>query len=411
MVSGLAKAIDPIGTSIKFGEYLQHFSMGFMSDLTLALAWALALGEFGIGVNVLFGRNRRVFVNVALLVMLFFTPLTLYLALVNPVDDCGCFGDAVVLTNWQTFAKNCALLLALLWIVFNRYRVVPVLSMSVYTFYFYGVMIVAAALAFIGTWQLPYIDFRPYRPGTSLCHDLSAADDAYGDPAVDGGQAADVTYRIVYERNGERREFDLSSLPEEDSGWQFVETIEVNASQAPVISFGRREEADLQLFDEGHVNITSSVLCDTGYVFLLLSPDLMKAAEHDVDRIESIYEYSMQEGHAFYCVTIRDSEAIDRWRFRTGAEYPMIFADQQVIETMIRSNPGLMLVHNGIILWKSQLSGVNAQALTSAKLSEQSYGQILPISRKKRLFWVIFWLFAPLLLYLPMQFIKKTNNK
>lgn len=415
VVSGLLKAIDPVGTSIKLTEYLHHFSMPWLTDLTMAMAWALALIELAIGLNVFFGRNRKVFVALALAVMAVFTPLTLYLAIANPVDDCGCFGDALVLTNWQTFGKNVVLLAATVWLVVRNQRVVLWLSPSQHTFYFYGVMLVGVILAGIGTWHLPYIDFRPYRPGVSL---RSALDTGMDDGSPIAPASAQVEYVIVYAKDGEQQEFTLDNLPDEDSGWEFVETIERRTSepsaqtQSSAVPHSRSAEGiNLRLFDADYNDVTGEVLADTGYVFLLLSPDISQAGEHDIDCIEGLYEYSIAEGYGFYGVTLRNDADVERWRFRTGAEYPIVFADQQVIETMIRSNPGLMLLHDGVIQWKTYLSAIDVQALSSAKLSEQSYGQIQPIDRKERVFWIILWMVAPLLLYLPLNLIKSLINK
>ncbi len=395
LFSGLVKAIDPVGTSLKLGEYLQHFGLGALADLSAALAWALALFEFALGLFIFFGHHRRLFVVQGLLVMLFFTPLTLYLALANPVDDCGCFGDAWVLTNWQTFGKNIVLLVALIWLLLHIRKMVSLLGQEWYAFYFYGAMLVVAGLCFVGSRYLPFIDFRPYRPGVSI------RQMAFGvtEPTVNEAQ-----YFVIYQKDGLQQEFLLDSIPDESEGWEFVDTRIVEPAQPIETSANTR---GLVWFDEARQDVTSQVLNDTGYVFLLLSPNLATADEHDMDCIDNLYEYAMQEGHAFYCLTLLDSAAIGRWRYRTGAEYPMLYADQQEIETMIRPNPGFMLLHNGVILWKSYLSGIDVPTLTSAKLSEQSYGQIQPIDRKNRVFWIIVWLIAPLFLYLPMQFIYK----
>ena len=108
--SGLTKAIDPVGTAIKIGEYLQHFRMGWLSDFSAGFAWMQALAEIGLGIYILVGHHRLVTSLISLLFMGVMTPLTLYLAIFNPVDNCGCFGDAWILTNWETFAKNVVIL-------------------------------------------------------------------------------------------------------------------------------------------------------------------------------------------------------------------------------------------------------------------------------------------------------------
>lgn len=399
LFSGVVKAIDPVGTSIKLGEYLQHFGLGIMSDLTPMLAWMLALVECALALHLLIGRHRLPSVSMILAFMSIMTPLTLYLALFEPVDDCGCFGDALHLTNWETFSKNVVLLLMVIWLYRNREEQVTLLSKHFHTLYFYIQIFGVVILLWIGTWRLPYIDFRPYRPGLPVLSDNGLAQQ-------------EPEYLVIYTKDGKDQTFTLDALPDEAEGWEFKETL-INQPPARILEPSNNT---LVLFDDYGVDVTPEVLNDSGYVMLLLSPDLGEASEHDIDRIENLYEYALEQSYPFYCITLKDESAIDNWKFRTGSEYPFLYADQQIIETMIRCNPGFMLLHNGIILWKSQLSQIDVTLLASAKLSEQSLGQVQPIDRKMRVFLIIVWLIAPLLLYLPMQIIKvihknKTKNE
>ncbi len=413
LVSGLAKAIDPTGTALKLSEYLQYFGFAQFTDLTMAMAWLMALAEFALGLFVFFGHHRKMFVLAALAVLLVFTPLTLWLALTNAIDDCGCFGDAVRLTNWQTLGKNVVLLFATIWLSFCRKWMISPLVRGGYAFYFYYAMVIVVGLCALGSWRMPYIDFRPYRPGV----DLRAMALGHREPAAEG---ADVEYRIVYAKDGVLQEFALDSIPDDDSGWEFVETREVRTAGAgadnrqaaqSALQLGVKESGNLMLLDDQTLDRTDEVLGDTGYVFLLLSPSLTMAIEHDLDRIESLYEYAMQHGYAFWCITEADARAVDDWRFRTGAEYPVLYADRQEIETMMRPNPGVMLLHDGVIMWKAHPSTIDIPGLTSATLSEQTYGQIVPIDRKRRVFALFVCFFAPLLLYLPLQIVYKLLHK
>jgi len=405
MLSGLVKAIDPVGASLKIGEYLQHFGLYELSEFSIVFAWAQALFEFTLGYYATIGRRRIVCSTLLIAFMGVMTPLTLYLAIANPVDDCGCFGDALVLTNWQTFWKNVALLLLIVWLRVGRRFQRAMLSRTFHTFYFYVQLVGVVFLLWQGTMALPYIDFRPYRPGVSL--DPTPTLSRVGDDKIDDNDATE--YIIVYQKKGVCKEFSLDNLPAEDSGWEFVETISRQHETEKPLFGSHAETSNLVLFNDEGGDVTYEVLSDTGYVMLLLSPDLAKADEHDIDRIENLYEYALEQGYPFYCLTWKNESSIEHWKFSTGSEYPLLYADQQVIETMIRSNPGFMLLHNGVILWKSHLSGLDVPLLTSAKLSEQTMGQIQPIDRKLRVFWMFIWLFSPLLLYLPMQFIKFTN--
>ena len=401
--SGLVKCIDPVGTAIKLTDYFRVLDLGLLAGWSLELAWILCLSEFVVGMLLLFGRGGRPVAWLALLYLLVFTPLTLWLALTDAVSDCGCFGDAVVLTNWQTFWKNVVLLVGVAWLCCRRRPVRPLVRAATFTLPFYCSLAVAVWLCWMGSARVPYIDFRPYRPGV----DIAEAAGLTG--GADGGEE---TYGAIYERDGVRREFSLDSLPDEADGWEFVDQVVHRAAAAdepPLIRdfFVRNAEGE---------DITEALLADTSYLFLLVSPSLDLAAEHDVDRIESIYEYANEHGYGFTCLTVRDDAQINRWRFRTGAEYPMVFSDATILETIVRSNPGLVLLRRGTILWKQCLPWVDVEELTSAKLSEQSAGEIRRIDRRKRVFLLLALLFGPFALFLlfeikPQKRKRKTMRK
>ncbi|MDO4496833.1 MAG: DoxX family protein [Bacteroidales bacterium] len=404
VLSGLSKVIDPIGTSIKLNEYFMHFGLQFLSNWSLLVAWIIAIGEFVLGFYMAIGFRRKLTLRVISFVMAIFTPLTLYLALKNPVDDCGCFGDVIVLSNWQTFAKNLVISAMIVWLIYHKRYTIRMLGRAAFTFYIYGVIAVAITLAAIGTWRLPYIDFRPFRPGVDLHTVLTSAE-------------VSSDYYCIYERGNERKKFHLDSIPDESENWVFVEVCEPENTASPEDA-GKEQFADLNFYALNIENedVTKEIIEQEGYTLLLLSPNLREASEHYIDRIEILYEYAIENNYKFYCLTLNDSTAIEQWRLRTGAEYEMLFSDAAIIETMIRSNPGFMLLKDGVVLWKSHLADIDIEGLTSAKLSEHSLGQINPINRKNRVFWIILWLVAPLIVYLPLQVVKnfllnKINKK
>ena len=381
LFSGFVKAIDPVGTSIKITEYLQYFGWTNLCSFSMGFAWALALMELGLGVYVAMGNHRYATIVCASVFMAIMTPLTLYSAIVDPVEHCGCFGDVWVITNWQSFWKNVFLSACCVWIYRHRPMQVSFMSPLFHTVYVYFGLTVALLLLFWGTWRLPFIDFRPYRPGVSLRTDDNTQQ-----------EAESVDYVVVYQKDGVQQEFSLDALPDEDSGWEFVETKVSGSAESKA---GHHDASELVLFDEAGEEVTRQVLADTGYVMLLLSPDLAEAQEYVVDRIEGLYEYARQHNYPFYCVTQRDSAAISQWHYLTGSEYPYLYADKQVIETMIRSNPGFMLLHDGVILWKSHLSGIDVPQLSVAPLSESHYGQVHPVNRLSRVLLIALILLLP----------------
>ena len=168
--SGFVKAVDPLGFQYKIQDYLAAFGMAswFPSFFPLLAGIVLSSIEFFVGISMFFGTRRTLTASLALMLMIVMTPLTLYLALFNPVSNCGCFGDAWVLTNWETFGKNILLLLAA--IVTFRYRAMLIRFISVkmewlvslYTLFF------VFALSFYCLDRLPVLDFRPYKIGTNI---------------------------------------------------------------------------------------------------------------------------------------------------------------------------------------------------------------------------------------------------
>lgn len=388
IVSGLSKCIDPSGTALKFSEYLLYFGLDFALDLTLGMAWVMSILEFIVGINLMLGtaRIRNLMLTTAL--MLVFTPLTLWLAVTDAIADCGCFGDAIRLTNWETFYKNVLLDVAIILLWWKRHHMYQLFGRTTRAVYGYWAFGIAVWLCWLGTWSEPWIDFRPYHPGVSLRQSVS-----------ESSSASEIEYTCIYERDGVKQEFSLEELPDEADGWVFVETIE--HAEARTQSENDNDHAipiDFYVKQTDGSLVTEALLADTSYTFLLLSPSLDDASEHDLDKIEAIYEYAIDQEYGFYCITANDSAQVYRWVERTGAEYPFLFTDAQIIETITRANPGIMLLHDGVICWKSRLSTLDVLPTSSAKLNEQSCGEIYYFDTHGHYFWLFLLLFIPITL-------------
>ena len=168
--SGFVKAVDPLGTQYKFEDYLSvlHLQTLVPDFATLAASVLLSALEFFLGICLFFGIRKTLSKTLTLLLMLIMTPLTLWVALEDPVSDCGCFGDAVVLTNWQSFGKDVVLLIlaAIVWKwPYDIIRFISSSSQWLVTTY--------SAVFIVGVsgwslYDLPYLDFRPYHIGTDL---------------------------------------------------------------------------------------------------------------------------------------------------------------------------------------------------------------------------------------------------
>ena len=397
--SGFVKAVDPLGTCYKIQDYFTAFGiLQLMPDIVpLALSVFLAVMEFGVGMHLILGIRRRVTTLLALLIMLVMTPLTLYLALTNPISDCGCFGDALVLTNWQTFGKNVVLLICAVVVFMTPWNMVRFLTKKMeWTLSTYSVVFVFV-LACYCLATLPIIDFRPYKIGNNIREGMEIPE---------GAKPTVFDTRFIMEKEGERQTFTVDNYP--DSTWTFVsaETIVVEKGYEPPI-----HDFVMESMETGE-DITDEVLDDPGYTFLLVMHRTEEAEEGFIDLINELYDYSVEHGYGFYALSSSSAEAIEQWRDRTGAEYPFCIMDDITLKTMVRSNPGLMLIKNGVVLNKWADSQMPNEFDLTDRLEELPLGVMKDVSDLRTLGWVGVWFVAPLLLIILIDRIfNRHNNK
>lgn len=388
--SGFVKAVDPLGFFYKLQDYLTAFGLieWFPSGLPLLLGIVLSATEFCVGVFLFLGIRRKITPTLALLLMSVMTPLTLYLALENPVSDCGCFGDAWVLTNWQTFGKNIVLLLAAGTVFKWRARLVRFVTyklewmLSMYT------ILYVFALSSYCLRNLPILDFRPYKIGANI---------KAGMELPEGAKPSVFETRFVLEKNGERREFTLDDYP--DSTWTFVESrtvLKEKGYEPPIHDFS------MLSLDSGE-EITDSVLSDKGYTFLLVTHRMESADDGNIDLINEIYDYSVERGYGFYALTASSEEEIELWRDKTGAEYPFCQMDDITLKTIIRSNPGLLLLKEGTILNKWSNGQLPDEYVLSDDLEKLPLGERKQVSDVHTMGYVLLWFFVPLMLVIGLD--------
>ena len=273
--SGFVKAVDPLGSQYKIQDYLEAFGMTswLPSFFPILAAILLSALEFSVGVCMFFGIRKTVTTTLALLIMVFMTPLTLYLALENPVSDCGCFGDAWVLTNWETFGKNIVLLIAAIstfrWkkLILRFITAKTEWLVSLYTILF------VFSLSFYCLAHLPILDFRPYKIGKSIPEGMAMPE---------GAKPSVYETTFVLEKDGVRKEFTLENYP--DSTWTFVDTrtvLKEKGYEPPIHDFSLVEQAT----DE---DITDDVLTDMNYTFLLVAHRIENADDSNIDLINEI---------------------------------------------------------------------------------------------------------------------------
>ncbi|MCK4854360.1 MAG: DoxX family protein [Bacteroidales bacterium] len=336
--SGFVKGVDPMGSTYKFIDYFNAINLGFLEPFALVLAITLAAVEFIIGVSLLFRFRYHLAVWAVMVFMSFFTIITFILALTNPVSDCGCFGDAIILTNWQTFFKNLILIPFVLHIFWFRASgqdefKLPFswLALMVFTLVFLGIEFHACR-------HLPLLDFRPYSVGTYIPAKMSMPEGALQD---------EFKTFLYYEKNGTVEEFTEDNFPWEDTTWTYVDSkhILVKKGYEPPIH-------DFTIVDETNTDITSTLLSDEGYSFLLVAAHLGDADTYAMNYASRLAAWCGQAGHSFYCTTASGEQEIEKIRQTLDPAFGFHTTDEITLKTIVRANPGLLLLREGTILAK-----------------------------------------------------------
>lgn len=388
--SGFVKAVDPLGTQYKIEDYLDAFGWeSFFPDVFPLLAsFVLAWIEFCLGVYLFFGIRRRLAPRALVVIMSMMTPLTLWLAIDNPVADCGCFGDAIVLTNWQTFGKNVVLLLMAIFLLKHRRQIFPLVTVRLdWLIALYSSLYIFSVILYC-FYHLPIFDFRPYHIG---------ADIQKGMQIPEGEKPTEYETVFILQKDGVEQEFSLENYP--DSTWTFVDSktiVKEEGYEPPIQDF-------TMLRSEDGEDITEQVLSDENYTFLLVSHQLSLADDSSSDLIDDVYDYCMIHGYAFYCLTSSSDEDIQTWIENAGAEYSFCMMDNITLKTMIRSNPGLILLKKGVVINKWSIDDLPQEEDLSAPLDELPIGEINNRSFVGKALIVIAWFILPLALMCAMD--------
>lgn len=331
--SGLSKGVDPMGSMYKFIDYFTAFGLDSLNNLALILGIALCTAEFIIGFAILTGIRMKEASWGLLLFMAGFTPLTLILAINNPVSDCGCFGDAIHLTNWQTFFKNLVILVFVV-IVFIERKKYDNLSKAGTEWIIVGIStIVFVIFIQLNYRYLPFIDFRPYHIGTNISENMLIPEDAPVD---------EYDVILIYEKDGKQQEFTLDNYPS-DSSWVFVDQMStlVKKGYIPPIH-------DFSLTSIYGEDLTDIILNDPTYTLLMVSVILSEAPQGSVESFIELGTEMKDAGFNFYILT--SSTTDDLLAYNNNQMF--LSGDETTIKTIIRSNPGLLLLQNGVILKK-----------------------------------------------------------
>jgi uncharacterized membrane protein YphA (DoxX/SURF4 family) len=332
--SGFVKGVDPLGTVFRMDDYFIVFGTVWAIPFSLYLTIFLCTLEFILGISLLFNLWIRVTAWPLLLMMIYFTILTFFDAVLNLVPDCGCFGDAVKLSNVNTFLKNLVLMAMIVMIFISRKKYRGVLSAN-----FETIVLVLFILAFSGMSvyayrHLPVIDFMAWKVGNQVNKRATEPIKVF------------VTYKNI--KTGENKEYLSPDFPWNDSTWmaewKFVSqrVIDPNADQAMA----------LRTEDEAGNDVTGSIIDNPDFQFILVAYDLMETDRAAFRKILPFYKQAVADGYSFVCLTATDFPGIRKFRLTNGTAFEFYTADDVVLKTMVRSNPGLILLKDGKVLGK-----------------------------------------------------------
>ncbi|MFO8002599.1 MAG: DoxX family protein [Marinilabilia sp.] len=336
--SGFVKAVDPVGGAIKFDDYFQAFHMDWLMSLSMPFSIGLAALEFLIGIFLVFHIFTRRTTIAAFIFMVFFTVLTLGLAIFNPVSDCGCFGDAIKLSNWETFWKNIIILAFASFLYLNRNKVTSPYSMTRQLILAGLTLIYISGIAIYSFQHLPLIDFRPYATGNHIPSGMTIPD---------GAPEPEYKTTFILEKDGERKEFTEDDYPYEDSTWVFID------SKTEVISEGYEPPIqDFMLQDPDEGDLTDQLMTKDRPLFLLISPDIKKVNEEQAKKMAELQQAGFEYDHEFYLLTSSSMDEVEQFSQKHGTDFQILQGDETNLKTIIRSNPGLLLIINGTVAGK-----------------------------------------------------------
>jgi uncharacterized membrane protein YphA (DoxX/SURF4 family) len=338
--SGFVKAIDPLGFTYKIEDYLHSFGGVFANLAVLAFPTAVALStlELALGLCLLFNIQKQITLLLTLAFMGVMTPLTLYIAIKNPVTNCGCFGDALVITNWETFFKNVVFIaIAIILFVF-RDKISSSIKSKTQWLILAGFVVFGIGLSVYSVNHLPMIDFLPYKVGVNITEAMRIPEGAPSDK---------YETIFIYEKAGEQKEFTLENYPKGDPLWKFVD------QKTKLISKGFEPKIhDFNITTTDMEDITEDVLTHEGDTYIVMMYDVNKASEEGAKKAELIYQKALAVNAYFYALTASSDEDIQAFRQKTGITFSFYKTDPIAQKTALRANPGIMLLKKGTVVGK-----------------------------------------------------------
>ncbi len=346
--SGLVKLNDPMGMAFKLHDYFAPdvLNLTFLNPLALSLAVVIVIVEVVLGVSLLLGYKVKWTLGLLLAMILFFTFLTFYSAWFDKVTDCGCFGDAIPLTPWQSFTKDIILLVLILWLIRFQSSIRPIFTSRINTGLMAGVLLINIGIAYYVLRHLPFIDFRPYAIGKSIPEGMKTAEELGLEPPK-----YLTFYTMVNTETGEEKEVDSDTYVS-DRWWE-KDSWEIDGDRTKSKKVRDGYEAPIHDFvlELDGEDVTDAVL-SSDHIVLVISYDLEKSNPNHHPRVNAFVESAENAMVPVLGITATDAAKVEELRHEWQMAYPFASADQTTLKTIVRANPGVVVLKDGVIVDK-----------------------------------------------------------
>lgn len=353
IISGLTKMIDVWGFTYKIEQYLNVWGWDVTRPIVVIVAMTISAIEFVLGCMMATGSYKKSSPWIATIIMILMLPLSAYIMIANPVDNCGCFGDYLVISNFATFCKNLAITIGLIYLcIFNKRTFSifkPYIQWIVATICYIYILVIG----FVGYNVQPLVDFRSYKVGTEF---------------IPKNSSDNITFNFIYEKNGIKQSFDIDSLP--DSTWTFVERTKIGSDSTTNHS--------ITIYDLNNNDVTSEVITNEGEQIILLFPEIKYADISYSFMTNEMDNYIKNRGGELIGIfATNDKKQIKDWVDRSLIQWPIYTAEDTSIKEIARGKGSVVYLKDGIIQWKRTLSSIPTD-IFSISNSENAFEQLYP---------------------------------
>ncbi|HUH28588.1 BT_3928 family protein [Gelidibacter sp.] len=343
LISGFVKLNDPLGFSYKLQEYFgtDVLNLPFLEPYALGIAVMVVIFEVVLGIFLLIGYKPKFTVWSLLLMIIFFTFLTFYSAYFDKVKDCGCFGDAMPLTPWQSFTKDVVLLFFILILSLGVKHIKPIFSKLGTTIIALVAFLASLSFGYYVLMHLPAIDFRAYKIGDNIQENMRLGPDA---------KKAIIDYVWTYTLNGEEKTLtDRGQGPAAYDEIIGVETKEIQAGDLPRIQDFSIESEDEDLTD---------YFLEKDKLVMIVAYDLKSSEKDGMVKLKSLADEALQKGYTVIGMTTSDEATKQNIKSVYNLDFEFYLCDEKVLKTIVRSNPGVVILNKGTVMQKKHWNDI-----------------------------------------------------